>query len=237
MRTVTLAETMVAVRVTKSFGGARVVDAASLEVGRGEVVGIAGPNGAGKSTLGRMLAGFVRPDGGSVKICGLDAAEHRRRRGVGFMPEETGRDWGSTRIRDVIALCSPRGMRVQHDAIVGLLQLAPILEKRVVEVSKGQWRSALAAAALIRRPAFLLLDEPDAGLDPLALVRLSDAMRLAVSEGASIVMLSHHLDAMGRVADRILFMRAGRIVEAIARGSDGFPSVHERYAASMKGAS
>lgn len=237
MRTVTQSQAIVAAGVTKSFGAVRVLDSVSLEVGRSEVVGIAGPNGAGKTTLGRVLAGFIRPDGGSVKICGLDAADHRRRNGVGFMPEETGRDWGSARIRDVLALCAPRRMRVEHEAIVGLLQLAPVLEKRVAEVSKGQWRSTLAAAALIRRPAFLLLDEPDAGLDPLALVRLSDAMRLAVSEGSSIVMLSHHLDAMGRVADRIMFMRGGRIVEAIARGADGFPSVHERYAAIMQGAS
>jgi ABC-type multidrug transport system ATPase subunit len=237
MRTVTQSQAMVADRVTKLFGAARVVDLASFEVGRGEVVGIAGPNGAGKSTLGRILAGFLRPDDGSVKICGLDAAEHRRQNGVGFMPEETGRDWGSVRLREVLALCAPRGMHVQHDAIVARLQLTPILEKRVVDVSKGQWRSALAAAALIRRPAFLLLDEPDAGLDPLALVCLSDAMRLAASDGSSIVMLSHHLDAMGRVADRILFMRAGRMIKSIARGTNGFPSLHDQYAAAMREAS
>lgn len=230
----TASQTVVAEGVTKSFARRRAVDSATLSVARGEVVGIAGSNGAGKSTFARILAGFTRPDAGTVSICGFDAIEYRRREGIGFMPEETARDWGSATLRDVIALCAPRGMRLQLDSIVALLQLPPILERRVADVSKGQWRAALAAAALIRRPAFVLLDEPDAGLDPLALVQLSEAMRLVASEGSSVVMLSHHLDAMARVADRILFMRDGRLVTEIQREATGFSAVHERFVASMR---
>ncbi|MDQ8164488.1 MAG: ATP-binding cassette domain-containing protein [Gemmatimonadota bacterium] len=221
------------VALIKTFGASQALAGVSITVNACEVVGVAGPNGSGKSTLGRIAAGFLTPDAGSSTLCGVRSTEFRRTEGVGYQPEETGREWSSARIRDVLVLCAPVGMDVARTDVVAGLHLRALLDRRVQSVSKGQWRMALAACALIRQSRFVVLDEPDAGLDPLALDRLGDVVRSVAVQGSAVLMLSHHLDAMTRIADRVVFMRAGQIVDEVKRGHVQWGALRERFGVLM----
>lgn len=229
----TAAPVLVANQITKAYGATRALRGASLALHPGEIVGLAGPNGSGKSTLGRIVAGFTLPDSGTACIGGTPSAEFREAHGVGFQPEETGRDWSSASVRDVLVLSAHPGTDMAAHETVAQLRLTSLLATRIRDLSKGQWRLTLAACALIRRPRLIVLDEPDAGLDALALDRLSIALKSAAQNGSGILMLSHHLDEMSRTADRVLFVRRGLIVDELRRDHPAFVRLRERFAALM----
>lgn len=199
-----------ATAVTKRYGALRAVDGLDLRLARGSVVGIAGPNGSGKSTLARMLLGFSAPEQGSLSVDGVTPTQYRETQGVGFLREDGARGWDRLTPRQLIALRDDADEAVVEEASEAL-RLAPLLDRRIGLLSKGQWRACQLLYAVAARPRFLVLDEPEAGLDPAALERLRTVVRAAAGDGATILMLSHHLDEMALTVDRVLFMAAGRI--------------------------
>lgn len=201
---------VVASSLVKSYGAVRAVDGVDLTLESGRVVGIAGPNGSGKSTLARMLLGFSAPDAGNATVGGLAPAAFRHTNGVGFVREDGARGWDRLTPRQLLSLrTDPSEPSVQE--IGAILKLAPLMDRPIGVLSKGQWRICQLWFALAARPKFLVLDEPEAGLDPAALERLRTVVRNAAVGGAAVLVLSHHLDEMALTADTVMFMAHGKV--------------------------
>ena len=199
--------------LTKSYGKRRVLDGIDLEIARGAVTAIIGPNGAGKTTLNKALLGLVHPDGGTIRFDGVDTAgqtEHRGR--IGYMPQAA-RFPENYSARDVLALLSAlRGAECPKDeSLVTQLALASILDQQVRELSGGQRQRLNAAAAFLFIPDLLLLDEPTAGLDPIASGLLKDRIRQVRDEGRAVIITSHILSELEELADTIVFLHEGRV--------------------------
>ncbi len=196
--------------LSKCYGSLRAVDAVDLSLARGSIVGIAGPNGSGKSTLARMLLGYSAPAAGSVTVGGLSPLQYREAHGVGFLREDGARGWDRLTLRELLTIRDGADESVVRDA-GETLKLTPLMDRPIGQLSKGQWRAAQLLYALCARPQFLVLDEPEAGLDPAALERLRAVVLNAAAGAATVVLLSHHLDEMALTVDRVLFMSQGRL--------------------------
>ena len=180
----------------------------------GQVVAVVGPNGAGKTTLFRTLLGFVRPDSGRCRVGGLAPAEYRRRHGVGYVPEQVVLPKAWT-VRDLLArsvdLCVEPEAR--GDAYARAVETARFdddtLGKEAAKCSNGTQRRLWLACALAGDPAVLVLDEPFAGLDPPARRALRSEVRAARDRGVAVLVASHELAEVERVADTVVLLRDG----------------------------
>jgi ABC-2 type transport system ATP-binding protein len=199
-------------RVHRSFAGRAALAGVSLEVGRGEVVGLVGRNGAGKSTLLRVALGLLHADRGSVRVLGRDpwrdAVEVKRR--VGYVPDEE-KSMGSTTARqllDVHAALYPNWDEPLAQRLLG--PLARQTETRLDSLSLGQRRRVFLACAIAHHPELLLLDEPAGGLDLSARREFLElAIELLNDDGASIVFSSHHMSDVERIAGRVVLIDRG----------------------------
>ena len=195
----------------------RALDGVSLEVRRGETLGLIGPNGAGKTTLLSCLLGFLRPDSGSLRIEGRAVDDLWVRARTGYMPERLGFDrdlsgasflafhWrlsGGDPARDTVEV---------HAAAdrVGLDRLA--LGKKLRTYSRGMLQRIGMAQATLGNPALLFLDEPASGTDPLGVAIVREHILAAKARGATIVLNSHQLSEVERVCDRVVFIDHGRL--------------------------
>ena len=195
--------------IAKSFGATRAVDGASLDVARGEIVALVGENGAGKTTLMRIAAGEIAPDAGTIACEGRLELVHQH---FMLVPELT--------IAENLAL-THRGFRflrrraVERDAIAAIAATGielPNVSRRVAELSVGEKSKLELVKAIARNPAVLVLDEPTSVLTPAESQELFAVMRRLASEGTAVVFISHKLGEVMEIADRIVVMRAGRIV-------------------------
>ena len=215
--------------VTKQYGTQRGVRDVSLEVGAGEVIGVAGPNGAGKSTMARLLLGFAQPDAGQVTIGGVPAHEFRQRFGVGYLPEEAKPGWRCTVGQFLALRAGGPSVTVGSLALAEELNVTPWLDRPIAKLSKGQWRMILLTYALSGPSPLIVLDEPDSGLDPDALDRLQTGITVATSHGSTVFVLSHNLDELERACSRFLFVFEGRIVADLTRDEVRQESARETY--------
>ena len=223
-------DTLVEARgVQHAIGTRAILTGLALTIARGEVVGVAGPNGAGKSTRGRLLLGFATPTAGTIAIDGVDPATHRSAHGVGFLHEDGGRGWEHATPRALLSLHFDDAEGISRDPICRALGIAPLLDRRVATLSKGQWRAVQLAMALVPRTPFVLLDEPEAGLDPGAQGRLHEVIAMRVSSGAAILMLSHHLDSLAVVAGRIHLLVQGRFHDRFDPAGMNMAALRLRY--------
>src|SRR5215472_1158946 len=200
--------------VTKRFGPFTAVDAVSLSVRRGEILGLLGANGAGKTTLIRLLLGLLRPSGGEIRLFGEPPSRHTRRR-IGYVPQGLGLYEDLTLTENLAfsaaaygegpeAAAVPAPLRRYRDTVTGALPL-------------GVQRTAAFAEALAHRPDLLVLDEPTSGVDPLARARLWETVAGAAVAGAGVLVTTHYMDEAGE-CDRLMVMAEGRVV---AEGTAG----------------
>jgi len=208
-------------QVSRSFGGLQAVNAVSLDVTAGEIVGIIGPNGAGKSTLFGLIAGQVRPDSGTVefdgqRITGLPV-EAVVRRGL-VKTFQTSRPFGTmTFLENVMVaalsrvpgIAAARRIALEQLDTVGLVQRADV---PAAWASTGQRKRLEIARALATGPRLLLLDEPFGGVDLPSVDALVELLQKVRQRGVTLVVIEHNLEAVHRLVDRLVAMHLGEVI-------------------------
>ena len=220
---------MIAVaKVSKTYGRfgrpVRALDGVSLDVARGETLGLIGPNGAGKTTLLSLLLGFLKPDSGRITVDGKAPDDLAVRASTGYLPERLGFD------RDLpgrsflahhwrLAGGDPRREYAEGEAAAERVGLArDVLKRPLKTYSRGMLQRIGLAQALLREPKLLFLDEPASGTDPLGVGLVRERILETKARGATIVLNSHQLAEVERLCDRIVFLSEGKLVRSETLG-------------------
>jgi len=203
--------------LSKNYGTFQAVDALSLRVARGEILGLVGPNGAGKTTTLRCVTGIIPPSAGVVRVGGFDLGEQpvEAKRRLAFVPDEprlfdylTARDHLTITARLYgVADGAERG-----EALLRELELGDRGDSYPSELSRGMKQKLMVAMALLHRPEAILLDEPLTGLDPVAMRRMKDRIRRAADDGVAVILSSHMLHLVEELCARIAVIVGGRKV-------------------------
>jgi ABC-2 type transport system ATP-binding protein len=204
--------------LTKRYGGFTAVDAINLEVPKGQLFGFLGPNGAGKTTTLRMIAGILRPSGGTVEIAGLDIVREPigAKTRLGFIPDRPfiyEKLTGAEFLRFVAGLYGQSGPRVEHRAreLLALFDLEDWRDELVESYSHGMRQKLIISSAFVHRPEVIVVDEPMVGLDPKAARILKDLFREYTRRGNTIMMSTHTLEVAEALCERIAIIQGGRI--------------------------
>ena len=204
--------------LTKDYGHGRGIFHINLSVNKGECFGFLGPNGAGKTTTIRHMMGFIRPDRGCAKICGLDAWKHSTElmNHVSYVPGEIAFPSLATGTEFLKLQADFLGVKdfTYMNHIIELLQLDP--SANLKRMSKGMKQKTAIVAALMADREILILDEPTTGLDPLMREAFLELIREEKKRGKTIFMSSHIFEEIEEVCDRVAMIRDGRIVDTIA---------------------
>lgn len=211
-------------QVVRYFGDDTAVDGLDLSAQFGEIHAIVGLNGAGKTTLMRLLLGMLRPDSGSATVLGAEAAIAGPRiwSRVGHLVE-TPFAYPELTVRENITAAAwlhglDGDIATLVDRTVGELELSPWSDRRARELSLGNRQRLGIAAATVHDPSVLILDEPANGLDPAGVVLIREFLTRLKQRGAAVLVSSHHLDELARIADRISVLHRGRWVGALDPG-------------------
>ena len=201
----------------------KAVEEFSLQVVEGEILGIAGPNGAGKSTLIAMMLGYLRPTKGTVEINGLPARTYIERNGIGYLSELIAihPKWRAVTalVRYATLAGIPDGdIPSRVDDLIEKLGLAEHRDKRVKALSKGNLQRLGLAQALLRDDQILVLDEPTHGLDPVWSQRFRGIVEELRRPDRTIIIASHNLDELQRLADRVAIIDHGRLQRVVSTG-------------------
>ncbi len=205
----------------KSFGARSVVKNVSLNLTRGEAVALLGPNGAGKTTVFYMIAGIIPPDGGAVEIDGRDVTAFplylRARMGIGYLPQEPSIFPGLSVEKNIMVMLEAiepdRNKRMQRaQALIDEFDLGRVRNSRGSALSGGERRRAEIARALAARPAFILLDEPFAAIDPLAVNDIRDLVMHLKDRGIGVLITDHNVRETLGIVDRAYIVHAGKIL-------------------------
>jgi lipopolysaccharide export system ATP-binding protein len=206
--------------LTKSYGGRTVVRGINLEVSSGEVVGLLGPNGAGKTTTFYMTVGLVAPDSGRVELNGVDVTDDpmyvRARKGVGYLPQEASIFRGLTVEQNIQAILetmplSAAERRQRTRELLAELNLTPLARSQAFTLSGGERRRAEITRALVMQPKFILLDEPFAGIDPIAVTDIQKIIFHLKSRGIGVLITDHNVRETLRITDRAYIVHDGVI--------------------------
>ena len=204
------------VSVSKRFGARRALTGVNLELPAGASLGLLGPNGAGKTTTLRLLLGFTRADGGSVRLRGRDPSEPASRVGIGYLPERLalpGRMTVQSFLQFHAALAGLNGADRSRE-VLAVLQQTGIADRAgdsIASLSKGLAQRLGFAQAFLAGPKLLLLDEPTSGLDPIGVRDARAWIQSARDRGCAVLVSSHVLSEVERICDRVAIMHEGRI--------------------------
>lgn len=207
--------------LVKEYRGRRVVNGVSVHVGAGEIVGLLGPNGAGKTTTFNMVVGVVRPDEGTVTFQGHQVTRlpmHRRARlGVGYLTQEPSVFRKLTVEQNILAILETcklsrdeRAVRLTY--LLEELDLTPIRKSKAYQLSGGEKRRLEITRALVTSPKLLLLDEPFAGIDPIAKFEVGKIIRRLKERGLGILITDHDARETLKLVDRAYLIHKGKVV-------------------------
>jgi len=225
--------------VEKSFGSRKVVKGATLYVRRGEAVGLLGPNGAGKTTIFYMITGLIRADKGRVELDGYDVTAlpmyQRARLGVGYLPQEASIFRGlnvEDNIRAVLELVEPDARRREADldALLEEFNITRLRKTPSIALSGGERRRVEIARALATRPSYMLLDEPFAGIDPIAVGDIQQLVRHLTNRGIGVLITDHNVRETLGLTDRAYIIYSGEVLmEGRAQDIVNNPDVRRLY--------
>jgi ABC-2 type transport system ATP-binding protein len=199
--------------VRKVYGRKVAVDRIDLTVGAGELVGLIGHNGAGKSTVLKMLAGQLLPTEGTVSVGGIDVRQDPAgaRTKLGYVPEEPAL-YDYLTAREFLELVVAVRGGGDIEAALEMTGLGEDANRLIREYSQGMRRKTALAAAVVSRPPVLVLDEALNGLDPPSAARMKNALRTLCDEGTTVLLSTHILETVERVAGRVVMLAHGRVV-------------------------
>ena len=206
--------------LTKSYGRRVVVRDVELEIRQGEVVGLLGPNGAGKTTTFYMVVGLARPDAGSVTLGGADITGmpmyQRARAGIGYLPQEASVFRKLTTEENVLAILETRGLpaaeqRAQARELLDELGIHAMARQPAYTLSGGERRRLEICRALAAQPSFILLDEPFAGIDPIAVIDIQKIIAHLRDRGIGVLITDHNVRETLKITDRAYILRDGNV--------------------------
>jgi lipopolysaccharide export system ATP-binding protein len=208
--------------LTKSYGGRRVVAGVTITVNPGQVVGLLGPNGAGKTTTFYMIVGLTRPDAGRVYLHGTDVTDlpmyQRARRGISYLPQEAS-VFRKLSVKDnLLAILETRPLSAaeRNDRCAGLLEdlgIAHLADTKAYALSGGERRRVEIARALVNAPRFMLLDEPFAGIDPIAVIDIQEIVTQLRNRGIGVLITDHNVRETLGICERAYIVNDGTILE------------------------
>ncbi|RUM63608.1 MAG: LPS export ABC transporter ATP-binding protein [Sulfurimonas sp.] len=213
--------TLKAVDLRKKIQSLEIVKGISLEVSSGEVVGLLGPNGAGKTTTFYMICGLVEASGGEVFFDGENLSDmplHQRAiKGIGYLPQEASifKDLSVEDNLMIAAEVGIKGKEAQKKRILELLEMfniEPIRYRKGISLSGGERRRVEIARALVSEPKFLLLDEPFAGVDPIAVMDIQKVIKQLVSYDIGVLITDHNVRETLDVCDRVYVIKSGELL-------------------------
>ncbi len=225
--------------LAKSYKARRVVEDVSLHVRRGEAVGLLGPNGAGKTTVFYMITGLVKPDKGAITLDGYDVTPlpmyRRARLGVGYLPQEMSVFRGLTVEENILAVLEivepdKKKRSEQLDGLLEEFRLAHLRKTPAIALSGGERRRCEIARAIAGRPSFMLLDEPFAGIDPIAIGGIQDLVRHLKARGIGVLITDHSVRETLGLTDRAYIIYNGHVLtEGVPADIVANPDVRRIY--------
>jgi lipopolysaccharide export system ATP-binding protein len=213
---------LVADRIGKSYNKRPVVRSVSLKVRRGEVVGLLGPNGAGKTTCFYMITGLIACDTGSIEVDGHDVTKlpmyRRARMGIGYLPQEASNFRGLTAEQNVRATAEllepdPQRLEAMVEELLAEFGITHVRNTPSVALSGGERRRVEIARALATHPSYILLDEPFAGIDPIAVGEIRDLVKHLKDRGIGVLITDHNVRDALDVIDRAYILHDGRVLK------------------------
>lgn len=205
----------------KSYGGKTIVSGLSFYVREGEVVGLLGPNGAGKTTAFYMTIGLIRPDGGQVFFRNMEITDlpvhERAHRGIGYLAQEPSIFRQLTVEENILCILetlplTPQERAARLEELLAELHLEKLAKKRASSLSGGERRRLEITRALVTRPSLLLLDEPFANIDPIAVNDVKNMIRLLKNKGISVLITDHNAREIFSIVDRSYLIRDGKVL-------------------------
>jgi ABC-2 type transport system ATP-binding protein len=203
-------------QLSKNYGTQKAVDQISFEAKPGEIVGFLGPNGAGKSTTMKMITGFMEPDAGEIKVCGIDVSTHGilTKKKIGYLPELNPL-YPDMYVREYLGFIgglhqvSNKNQRIEE--VIEQTGLKVEANKQIHQLSKGYKQRVGLAAAIIHQPEVLILDEPTSGLDPNQIIEIRNLIK-SLGKDKTILFSSHILQEVEAICDRVIIINKGRLV-------------------------
>jgi len=216
-------QSLKAEKLEKGYRGRKIVRGVSVQVKSGEIVGLLGPNGAGKTTTFYMVVGLIRPDQGRVLLDGLDITKmpmyKRARNGIGYLPQEPSVFRKLTVAENLMAILETMDLstlerKERRDQLLAELGIAHLSASMAYTLSGGERRRVEIARALTLSPKFILLDEPFAGIDPLAVQDIQGIISLLKGKGIGVLITDHNVRETLAITDRAYIINEGKIIEA-----------------------
>ena len=215
-------DSLKAVDLVKVYSGRRVVDGVSIEVARQQIIGLLGPNGAGKTTTFYMVVGLARPEAGKVLLDGEDITNApmyvRARKGINYLAQEPSVFRKLTVEENLLAILetldiSAGERKVRLGRLLAELNIAHLAGQKATSLSGGERRRLEITRALVTEPRFMLLDEPFAGIDPLAIIDIQNIVRQLKSRGLGMIISDHNVRETLNVCDYAYIVGGGQIIE------------------------
>ena len=208
--------------LVKDYRGRCVVNEVSLNVAQGEVIGLLGPNGAGKTTTFYMIVGLVRPKAGKVFLNGADVTDlpmyKRARRGLGYLPQEPSIfkkltvEENLRLLLEIVQPIDPDQFDTRINELLTELGLNHVRESKGFQLSGGEKRRVEIARSLSLNPSFILLDEPFAGVDPIAVSEIQEIIKKLKTQGIGIIITDHNVQETLAITDRSYIIHEGKIL-------------------------
>ncbi len=208
-------------KLAKNYGGKAVVNGLTFHVGQGEIVGLLGPNGAGKTTAFYMTIGLIRPDSGKVYFGDQEVTylpiHKRARMGMGYLAQEPSVFRHLTVEQNIACILETQALsaaerKTRLEELLLELHLTKLAKKRAISLSGGERRRLEITRALVTNPTLLLLDEPFANIDPLAVHDVKEMIRHLKERGISVLITDHNAREIFSIVDRSYLMREGKVM-------------------------